>query len=445
MQIKEIKNEKLVKEYKITIPFQAINSKVEEKVLEVAKTFKMPGFREGKVPLSIVRQKVGKEETGKQIQNQVVSCIKDLIESKDITPSGRPDVEILSYNEEEGLSIKIAFNVLPEVPEIKWEDIEIEKIKIKISDNELNEAKNAILKEFRQHKKAKAGYKIKDGDKVNIDFEGKIDGKDFDGNKDEKMDLVIGSEQFLKDFEKQLIGCKAGESKAFDVTFPEDYPQKDLALKTANFKVKINDVMELEPIKEITQEMLQKLGVDNEEKLNELITNRLNADFIGATRLKMKKDLFDQIDKKYDFDLPEQMLDQDFEMIWQEIEKSKDKDESLKNKTDEELKAEYKKISRRRVKLGLVMAEVAKKNNINITDEELNEIIKMQANQNPQIRDKILEFYKNPENLEKIKGPILEEKALEVIFSKVKLKEKEITSEEFVKDILPQIKEGSLS
>ena len=442
MQIEEIKNENLIREYKITIPFQTINSKVEEKVLEAAKTFRMPGFREGKVPLSIVRQRVGKEETSKQIQGQITSIITNLIESKNIVPSGRPDVEVLSFNEEDGLSIRITFNVLPKVPEIKWEDIEIEKIKIKISDDEINESKNGMLKEFREHKKAKADYKIKNWDKVNIDFEGKIDGKDFDGNKDEKMDLIVGDGQFLQDFEKQLTGCKAGESKSFDVIFSKDYPQKDLALKTASFKVKINDVMQLEPIQKVTLEMLKKLGVESEEKLNKLISNRLNADFMGATRLKMKKDLFDEIDKRYDFDLPSQMLDQDFEMIWKEVQKNKDKDESFKNKTDEELKLEYKKISKRRVKLGLVMAEVARKNNINITDEELQEIIKTQANQNPSIKDRILEFYKDPENVEKIKGPILEEKALDVILTKIKFKEKEMTSEEFAKNVLPQVKES---
>ena len=443
MQIEEIKNEKFTKEYKITIPFQEVNSKVEEKVVEAAKTFKMPGFREGKVPLSIVRQKVGKEETGKQIQEQISSSINNLVNSKNIVPASRPNVEVLSFNEESGLSIKIALEVLPKLPTIKWEDIEIEKIKINISDKEIDEVKNTILKEFREYKKAQDGYVIRSGDKANIDFDGKVEGKDFDGSKEEKMDLVVGSDQFLQAFEKQLIGCKADEKKSFDVVFPENYPQKDLAMKTASFEVKINSVMELEPIKQVTQEMLKKLGVESEEKLNELIKEKLNADLLGAVRMKMKKDLFDEIDKEYDFDLPQKMIDQDFEIIWKEVEKNKDKDENLKNKTDEELKAEYQKISKRRVKLGLIMAEIARTNNIAITDEELNKIVEMQANQNPQIKSKILEFYKDPENLEKIRGPMLEEKALDVVLSKVKLKEKEMTSEEFVKNILPKIREAS--
>ena len=159
--------------------------------------------------------------------------------------------------------------------------------------------------------------------------------------------------------------------------------------------------------------------------------------------MKMKKDLFDKIDKEYDFDLPQKMIDQDFDIIWKEVEKNKNKDESLKNKTDEELKAEYQKISKRRVKLGLIMAEIAKTNNIAITDEELNKIVEMQANQNPQIKNKILEFYKDPENLERVRAPMLEEKALDVVLSKIKLKEKEMTSEEFVKNVLPKIREAS--
>ncbi len=445
MQVEEIKGKKFAKEYKVTIPFQKINERVEKGVLEAAKTFRMPGFREGKVPLSIVRQKVGKEETGRQIQEQISSCIKKLIDSKNIVPSSRPDVEVLSFDEENGLSIKIGIEVLPEVPEIKWENIEIEKIKINISDDEINETKNTILKEFRKYKKANDGYAVKNGDKVNIDFDGKIDGKDFDGNKGEKMDLVVGSNQFLQDFEKQLIGCKVGEKKSFNVTFPKDYPQKDLVLKTASFKVKINGIMELELIKKVTQEMLKKLGVESEQKLDELIKQKLNVDFVGATRMKMKKELFDKIDKKYSFDLPQKMVEQDFDIIWKEVEKNKDKDENLKNKTEAELKEEYQKISKRRVKLGLVMAEVARNNNITVTDKELNQTIEMQANQNPQIKNKILEFYKDPENLEKIRGPILEEKALDIILSKVKFKEKEMISAEFVKNILPQIKEGNLS
>ena len=441
MMIKELKNEKFFKEFEVNIPFEEINSKVEEKVSEAAKTFKMPGFREGKVPLSIVKQKVGKEETSRQVQEKISECIKELIDSRSIVPYSKPDVQVLSFDEDKGLSIKVGFEILPEVPEVNWNTLEIEKVNIKISDEEITKTKNNLLKEFRKFKKASPEYKAKVGDKVKINFHGQIGGKDFDGNKAEGMELVIGDNSFLADFESNLVGCKLNDDKTFNLVFPKDYPKEDLSSKEAVFKVKIVDVQELKPIDKISDDMLKKLGVESEAKLNELIKQKLNFDFMNSIRLKMKKELFDEVDKKYDFDLPDKMVDQDFEVIWNEIQKNKDKQEDIKGKSDEELKSEYKKIAKRRVKLGLIMAEVARKNSITITDDELKKIIELQANQNPQIKDKILEFYKNPENLEKIKGPILEEKALDFILSKVQLKEIEMTTDDFIKNVLPKIKD----
>jgi trigger factor len=443
MQIEEVKNENFSREYKITIPFQEINTKVEERVLEAAQTFKMPGFREGKVPLSIVRQKVGKEETGRQIQSQISTAIQNLIESKKIIPSSRPDVEVLSFDEENGLSIRVAMEILPEAPAIKWENIEVEKITINISDKEVGEAKNNLLKEFREYKKAPDGYASKNGDKINFNFHGQIDKKDFDGNSGEKLELVIGENYFLEDFEKNLVDCVVAEEKSFDIVFPADYPQKDLALKTATFKITVNEVLQFEPIKDINATMLKKIGVESEEKLNELIKQKLSLDSMSVIRTRMKKEIFDKIDANYNFDLPPKMVEQDFETIWKEIEKNKDTDENLKNKSDDELRSEYQKISKRRVKLGLILADISRKENISIEDEELHQIIEAQANQNPQLKSKILEFYRDAENVEKIRGPILEEKALDFILSKVKIKEKEMTSDEFVAMITKETKENN--
>ena len=254
------------------------------------------------------------------------------------------------------------------------------------------------------------------------------------------MELVIGDNSFLADFENELIGCKLNEEKSFDIVFPADYPKEDIANKKANFKIKIVDLQELEQIGKVSDEMLKKLGVESEDKLNELIKQKLSVDFMGTVRMKMKKELFDKVDKGYDFDLPGKMVDQDFEVLWKEVEKNKDKQEDLKNKSEDELKSEYKKIAHRRVKLGLIMAEVTRKSEITITQEELKQIVELQANQNPQIKDKILEFYKDPENLEKIKGPILEEKALDLILSKVKLMNTEMTTDDFIKKVLPELK-----
>jgi len=337
----------------------------------------------------------------------------------------------------------VAMEILPEAPAIKWENIEVEKITINISDKEVGEAKNNLLKEFREYKKAPDGYASKNGDKINFNFHGQIDKKDFDGNSGEKLELVIGENYFLEDFEKNLVDCVVAEEKSFDIVFPADYPQKDLALKTATFKITVNEVLQFEPIKDINATMLKKIGVESEEKLNELIKQKLSLDSMSVIRTRMKKEIFDKIDANYNFDLPPKMVEQDFETIWKEIEKNKDTDENLKNKSDDELRSEYQKISKRRVKLGLILADISRKENISIEDEELHQIIEAQANQNPQLKSKILEFYRDAENVEKIRGPILEEKALDFILSKVKIKEKEMTSDEFVAMITKETKENN--
>ncbi|MFQ3307579.1 MAG: trigger factor [Candidatus Midichloriaceae bacterium] len=440
MKIDEIKNEGFIKEFQVTIPFEDINKKIEEKVLEAAKTFKMPGFREGKVPVSIVRQKVGKEERGKEIQNSVSKAIAEIVTSKKLSPASTPNVEITSFDEEKGLSIKIAITVLPEIPEIKWDAVEVEKVNIKISKKEIDDSKNMILKDFRTHKKAGKEYTTALGDKVVIDFHGKIDGKEFDGNKAEKMELVIGDNKFLYDFEKNLVGCKKDEEKSFEIEFPKDYPNKDLISKKATFDVKICEVMELEKVTSVTPDMLKKLGVESEEKLVEFIKNKIKFDFDNASRMRMKKELFDKVDAKYDFDVPQEMLDQDFEMIWKDVEKNRETNEELKKKSIEDLQKEYKKISKRRVKLGLIMADIARKNNILVSDDEIREIVNIQANQNPEIKEKMLQYYQSAENLEKIRGPILEEKTMDLLLTKIKIKEVEMTSEDFIKKVLPEVK-----
>lgn len=443
MQITEIKNEKFYREFQINIPFNTVNAKVEEKVVEAAKSFKMPGFREGKTPLSIVRSKIGKQETGKQIQDNISSCIKEIVDTRCIIPSANPDVEIISYDETGGLSVKIAIEIMPEVPEINWPSLQIEKIDVKISDREVNQAKNNALKEFRNFKKADDDYQSKAGDKIVIDFHGKIDGEEFDGNKAKNTEFIIGDNSFSDDFDKNLLGCQLNESKSFDVLFPIDYPKEDIAGKKAHFIINIIALQELEQLGKLSGATLRKLGVESEVKLIEIIKHKLSIDFISAVRMKMKKELFDKINSQYQFDLPSKMVDQDFDILWKELEKSKNHAKNLESESEDELKSQYRKISYRRVKMGLVIANVTRKHSISITQDEIRDIIELQANQNPQMRTKILEFYKDQENIEKIKGPILEEKAFDFILSKINIKNIEMSSDDFVQKVIPTLKENN--
>ena len=440
MEIKELKNESFYKEFRVQIPFTIVDLKVQERIIQAAKDFKLPGFREGKVPLSIVKQKIGKEETGRQIQEQVSNCIKELTISKKIVPYSKPNIKILTFDKDNGLSIEIGLPVFGKVPDIKWTDMEIEKIRIKISDQELKQTKNQLFQEFRKFKSPLKDYNAKLGDKVTLNFYGNINGKDFDGNKADNMELIIGNDTFLASFEDKLLGCKIDEERSFKIVFPHDYPKKEIANKEAEFKVTITNLQELETIQVVSNEMLQKAGVESEEKLNEVIKQKLHIDCMSAIRLKMKKDIFDIIDDQYRFDLPKEVVEQDFKVVWKEAQKDQNNTKGSNNKPEKEMRAECHKISERRVRLGVIMNQVINDNNITITDTELIKIVELHAKQNPEMKDKISSFYKDKNNLAKIRGPILEEKALDYILEKVKFKDKEMTMSDFTNKIVPTIK-----
>ena len=440
MEIKELKNETFYKEFRVQVPFTIVDLKVQERIIQAAKDFKLPGFREGKVPLSIVKQKIGKEETGRQIQEQVSNCIKELTTSKKIVPYSKPNIKILTFDKDNGLSVEIGLPVFGTVPDIKWTDIEIEKIRIKISDQELEQTKNQLFQEFRKFKSPSKDYNARLGDKVTLNFYGNINGKDFDGNEADNMELIIGNNTFLASFEDKLLGCKIDEERSFKIVFPHDYPKKEIANKEAEFKVTITNLQELETIQVVSNEMLQKVGVESEEKLNEVIKQKLHVDCMSALRLKMKKDIFDIIDDQYRFDLPEEVVEQDFKVVWSEAQKDQNKIKASDNKSEKEMRVEYHKIAERRVRLGVIMNQVINDNNITITDTELIKIVELHAKQNPEMKDKISSFYKDKDNLAKIRGPILEEKALDYILEKVKFKDKEMTMSDFTNKILPTIK-----
>jgi len=439
MIIQELKSEEFYKEFQINISFSKIEKEVDEKIHEIAKNFKMPGFREGKVPISIVKQKVKKRELSNSIQENISLSIEELIKSKDIIVYLKPSVQIMSFDENDGLIFKVAFETLPKIPEIKFNDLEVEEISLTVEDNEIRKAKNILFKEFRKFVKATPEHKVQVGDKVKINFYGQIDGNDFDGNSGESMELVVGDNSFLSEFEYNLRGYQLNEEKSFDIVFPDDYPQKDIAGKKAIFRVKVTEIEQLSDIREITDEMLKKVGLESESQLDELIIGKITSSFNNAIRLKMKKDLFSQIDHKYDFKLPDKILKQDFDSILSNFQKSKDRQPSIvDNKSEEEIESELRSISRRRVKLGLIISDLIKRYDISVTDDELNQIINAQSKQNTE-KEKILEFYKDPNNVEKIRGVLLEEKALDFMLSQVKTTTLSMTTTDFAKEVIPNL------
>jgi trigger factor len=270
--------------------FDEINSKVEEKISQAAKTFKIPGFREGKVPMSIIRQKMSKEETEKEIQEKISFVVKELINSTKISIYSKTKVEILSFNQNDGLSIRVEFDIMPLIPKIEWNTIKVEKINLETSEQDVLDTKNNLLKEFRKFKKAPNSYKAKLGDRVTINFHATINGEEFDGNTGENTVFIIGDNKFFVDLENQLVNMSVNQEKDFTVTFPSNYPKKELVNQQSDFKIKVVDLEELETITDVSSEILQKIGIKSEEQLNEMIQQKIKMDFMGSVRLKMKKE-----------------------------------------------------------------------------------------------------------------------------------------------------------
>ena len=443
MKIKKIIDNKFYKEFQIQTSFKSINKKVETRIVKIAKFFKMPGYKQGKMPDRVFNQMVGKEEAGIQIQKDVSNSIKDLMNEKNITPSFRPNVKISSFDEKNGLIVEVKIDVAPQVPDIKWSNIKIDKIDVKITSKEINQAKNNSLKKYRKFKKSNKDYRAKIGDKVIIDFHGQINNQDFEGSKDKNMEFIIGGNGLFIGFEKELIGCKVNEVKKFDLFFPKNYPQGDIANKKAQFVIKIISLEELEKISHISNKMLKKLGFTSEKNLDEFINKTLNSNLVSAVRIKMKKDLFDKIDKECVFDIPDKMINRDLDVLLEDLKKKINKQKKGGDISGIELKSKYKKIAHRRVKLGLILAAVAKKYEITTNNDEIQEIIEKQANAAPGTKVQILDFYKRTNNLEKLKGPILEEKCVNFILSKINISKVQMTQDAFARNFISNFKKNN--
>jgi len=432
MKVTELKNEGLVREYEIAIPATGILERVDAEIAEQKKDFKMAGYRDGKVPDAMVRKKIGPEIMAKEIEKEVDDTLKELFEEKNIRPALQPFVEVKKFEEKGDLTFSVKIEIFPPVPELNLSVLEIETLKIKITDEDLTKAHEDIIKNFKNFNDAPASYAAKKGDAVIIDFVGTINDKEFDGGKGEGIRLELGSGQFIPGFEDQLIGAKESAHLKVRLAFPKTYGNRELAGKPALFDVTVKKVMKPEGVETINDDFAKKLGLEDMVQLNDMIRQKIEADFNGLCRLRTKKILFDKIDSAYRFEIPPGMLKIDFDTMWNEYRAQKEANpHASKGKTDEEIRKEYMDIAKRRVRLGILLAEIARQNNIEVNDSDLQQAVYAEAMLRPGQEKIVLDYYSKRENMEKLRGPILEEKAVDYILDKIKKQEIEITSKEF--------------
>jgi len=432
MDIVAIKDLPDEKEYAITIPAASLIQAVDGEILERAKTFKLAGFREGNVPISIVRGQIGAKILNTQISSRIGSCIQSLVAEKKIIPMGEPAVEVTEFNPETNLKFTIKFKVLPPIPEIDWHSRqfkEIEVLTIDVSDEDVKKARDLISKASADFTVQPDDYKAQVGDAVIVDFVGQIDGQDFEGNRATELRIVIGDGQFISSLEDQLVSLKKEDEKQINVTFPENYHSTELASKSAVFNVKIHSVLKRQLGEQSDDLLVQNLGGKRGDNLDELLKKKLEIDFSTITRMKTKKELFDAIDAVCSVDIPEQMVTTDYEAMLKDAEASAE--QKGQGKLSDDTKEGLRQSARRRVKLGLILSNVARNGEITVGDENVQELQDREIRNRPSEEKEIRNFFGRPENLDRAKASIIEEKIVDIILGKIPSIKKTLSVAEF--------------
>lgn len=443
MQVVEKSNEGLSRVIAVTIPVAELNEKLEARIKEVAPQMKLKGFRPGKVPASYVKKTFGRDFMGEIINASLNETSQGALEELKLRPAAPAEMNLTSDMDkviagQEDLAYEMSLEVMPEFTPVDPKTLKLTRPTYEASEEDLDEALKELASQAKSYedKKGKT-VKAADGDQLTIDFLGKIDGEAFDGGAATDADLVIGSGRFIPGFEEQLKGAKVGEEKTIEVTFPEEYQAKHLAGKAATFDVTVKAI-KAEVESTIDDEFAKRIGLESLDQLKELLKSNLNQQYAGATRFKLKRALLDLLDEGHDFALPPKMVDAEFEGIWAQVSADKDAGqlpEEDAKKSEDELKAEYKKIAERRVRLGLVLAEIGRANNVGVTDQELSNAIMAEARNYPGQEKMVLDFYRqNPNAAAQLRAPIYEEKVVDLIVSVAEVKDEAITKEELMKE-----------
>lgn len=443
MQVVQNTTEGLSRIITVTVPVAELNAKLDAKLAEMAPKMKLKGFRPGKVPASHVKKTFGRDMMGEIVNDAINESSQAALEVIKVRPAAPADMKLTSDMDKvlagsDDLAFEMALEVMPDFTPIDPKSLKLDRPVYEASDEDLDEALKELAGQAKSYedKKGKT-VKAADGDQVTIDYLGKLDGVAFDGGTAEDADLVIGSNRFIPGFEEQLKGAKVGDEKTIEVTFPADYQAANLAGKLATFDIKVKAI-KAEVEATVDEEFAKRIGLESLDKLKDLLRQNLNQQYAGAARYKLKRALLDQLDTAHSFELPPKMVEAEFDGIWQQVEADKaagNLPEEDAKKSDKALKEEYRKIAERRVRLGLVLAEIGRANNIGVTDQELNNAIMAEARNYRGQERQVLDFYRqNPNAAAQMRAPIYEEKVVDLIFDQAKVTDTPITKEELLKD-----------
>ena len=447
MEVVEKSAEGLERRFSVKVPAADLDAKLTAKLESMKGSVHLKGFRKGKAPISFLKKMYGKGMMGEIVQEVINESTTKAFADRDLQPAQQPrpefqgDMEAVMSGKAD-LEYEVHAEILPEIEPMDVATLELARPTCDVADSEVDDALKQIADNNKDYQARDEGAKAEDGDMVVIDYVGSIDGEEFEGGRGDGHELVLGSDAFIPGFEEQLVGATADTDTEVKVSFPEEYRVNDLAGKEATFAVHVHEVKAPQDA-ELNDEFAKKLGLESLEDLKKRLRERSEEEYKNASRGHVKRSLLDKLDDAHDFELPKSMVDAEFEQIWRQVQSAELEDED-KDKSEDELKTEYKGIAERRVRLGLVLAEIGKRAEVSVPPNELQQAVQSQALREAQILSMqgqdvtpqdVLKFYsENPEALAQIRAPLFEEKVVDYILERATLTDKTVSKDELFAD-----------
>ena len=435
MQVTETLNEGLRRGYRIVLPASELEETVNGKLAEAQPTVEMKGFRKGKVPMALLKKQFGQRLLGEAMQETIDGAMSKHFNDSGDRPAQQPDVKMTNEDWKEGddVEVEMSYEALPTIPDVDFKAIDLEKLVAKADEAAVDEALANLAENAQDFKDRKKTAKAKDGDQIVFDFLGKVDGEAFDGGASEDYPLVLGSNSFIPGFEEQLVGVKTGAEKDVVVTFPEEYGAAHLAGKEAVFSCTVKAVKEPVPA-EINDELATKFGAEDLAGLKVQIGERIEAEYAGAARAVMKRALLDALDEKVKFELPPSMVETEAGQIAHQLWHEENPDVQGHDHDPVETTQEHRDLAERRVRLGLLLAEMGQRAEVQVSDAEMQQAVMAQARQYPGEERQFMEFVQSNEQMQQqLRAPIFEDKVVDYAFELANVTEKEVSKDELEK------------
>ena len=435
MQVTETLNEGLRRGYRFVLPASELEETVNGKLAEAQPTVEMKGFRKGKVPMALLKKQFGQRLLGEAMQETIDGAMSKHFNDSGDRPAQQPDVKMTNEDWKEGddVEVEMSYEALPTIPDVDFKAIELEKLVAKADEAAVDEALANLAENAQDFKDRKKTAKAKDGDQIVFDFLGKVDGEAFDGGASEDYPLVLGSNSFIPGFEEQLVGVKTGAEKDVVVTFPEEYGAAHLAGKEAVFSCTVKAVKEPVPA-EINDELATKFGAEDLAGLKVQIAERIEAEYAGAARAVMKRALLDALDEKVKFELPPSMVETEAGQIAHQLWHEENPEVQGHDHDPVETTQEHRDLAERRVRLGLLLAEMGQRAEVQVSDAEMQQAVMAQARQYPGEERQFMEFVQSNEQMQQqMRAPIFEDKVVDYAFELANVTEKEVSKDELEK------------